>query len=104
MSSHLFEELETTCDRVALINDGHIIDVANMDDIRNRPAKDMKIEFTNEADYDKFLKAGYDIIRLQERFVTAAGKWLQIRCLKRTENIPLTLRIWKERSETAKLG
>ena len=29
MSSHMFEELETTCDRVALINDGHIIDVVN---------------------------------------------------------------------------
>ena len=68
MSSHLFEELETTCDRVALINDGHIIDIADMNEIRHRPVKDMKIEFTNKADYDKFVGAGYEITRLQEQY------------------------------------
>ena len=68
MSSHLFEELETTCDRVALINDGHIIDIAEMNEIRHRPVKDMKIEFTNKADYDKFVGAGYEITRLQEQY------------------------------------
>ena len=66
MSSHLFEELETTCDRVALINDGHIIDIADMNEIRHRPVKDMKIEFTNKA--DKFVGAGYEITRLQEQY------------------------------------
>ncbi len=74
MSSHLFEELETTCDRVALINDGHIIDVADMNEIRNRPIKDMKIEFTNAADYEKFKKAGYEITRLQEQYNQATIK------------------------------
>lgn len=68
MSSHLFEELETTCDRVALINDGHIIDIADINEIRHRPVKDMKIEFTNKADYDKFVGAGYEITRLQEQY------------------------------------
>lgn len=68
MSSHLFEELETTCDRVALINDGHIIDIADMNEIRHRPVKDMKIEFTNKADYDKFVGAGYEITRLQDQY------------------------------------
>ena len=68
MSSHLFEELETTCDRVALINDGHIIDIADMNEIRHRPEKEMKIEFTNKADYDKFVGAGYEITRLQEQY------------------------------------
>ena len=68
MSSHLFEELETTCDRFALINDGHIIDIADMNEIRHRPVKDMKIEFTNKADYDKFVGAGYEITRLQEQY------------------------------------
>ena len=68
MSSHMFEELETTCDRVALINDGHIIDVADMDDIRRRPVKDFKIEFNSDADYKKFQKAGYEIVRLQDEY------------------------------------
>lgn len=68
MSSHMFEELETTCDRVALINDGRIIDVADMNDIRRRPVKDFKIEFNSTADYKKFQKAGYEIVRLQDEY------------------------------------
>ena len=68
MSSHMFEELETTCDRVALINDGHIIDVADMNDIRRRPVKDFKIEFNSEADYKKLQKAGYEIVRIQDEY------------------------------------
>ncbi len=68
MSSHLFEELETTCDRVALIDGGKIVDVADMNEIRNRPVKDFKIEFTNLADYEKFKKTGYEITRLQPEY------------------------------------
>ena len=68
MSSHMFEELETTCDRVALINDGRIIDVADMNDIRRRPVKDFKIEFNSTADYKKFQKTGYEIVRLQDEY------------------------------------
>ena len=68
MSSHMFGELETTCDRVALIRDGHIADIAVMDEIRNRKIKEYKIEFVGEADYKKFKKAGYEIIRDQPAF------------------------------------
>ncbi len=68
MSSHMFEELETTCDRVALINNGHIIDVVNMDEIRNRPIKDFKIEFKSTDDYKNFLKEKYTITRKQKQY------------------------------------
>ena len=68
MSSHMFEELETTCDRVALINDGKIIDVVNMDEIRNRPIKDFKIEFNSTDDYKNFLKEKYVITRKQKQY------------------------------------
>lgn len=68
MSSHSFDELEATCDKVALINDGHIIDVCDMNDIRNRPIKDFKIEFNNKEDFEKFLKDNYTITRIQEQY------------------------------------
>ena len=68
MSSHMFEELEQTCDRVALINNGHIADIANMQDIRNRKNKDFKLEFNKHDDYARFLEAGYPIKRLQEQY------------------------------------
>lgn len=68
MSSHSFDELEKTCDKVALINDGHMVDLCDMEDIRNRPVRDFKIEFQTAADYQRFLNENYEIIRLQEQY------------------------------------
>lgn len=68
MSSHMFNEMEETCDRVALIDNGHIIDVADMKKIRNRPVKDFKIEFNKKKDYEKFKKLGYQITRDQPQY------------------------------------
>lgn len=68
MSSHSFEEIESTCDRVVLISDGHIVDVCNMNDITNRPVKDFKIEFNNKEDYQKFLKEDLKFTRLQDKY------------------------------------
>lgn len=68
MSSHSFEELEKTCDKVALINNGHIVDVCDMNDIRNRPVKDFKIEFYGAEDYVRFLDEKYEKIRLQDQY------------------------------------
>ena len=68
MSSHSFEEIESTCDRVVLISDGHIVDVCNMDDITNRPVKDFKIEFNSKEDYQEFLKEDLKFTRLQDEY------------------------------------
>ena len=65
MSSHMFEELETTCDRVALISNGYIADIATVSKIKNPEVKEYKIEFTNEEDYNSFKQAGYEIVRDQ---------------------------------------
>ena len=68
MSSHMFEEMEGTCDKVALINDGHIVDIANMNEIRNRKVKQFKIEFLSHDDFVRFKSEGYKIIRTQEQY------------------------------------
>ena len=68
ISSHMYEELETTCDRVALINNGHIEEITSMSDIRNRPTKEFKIEFNTAEDYARFLGEGYETVRLQEQY------------------------------------
>lgn len=68
MSSHSFEELEKTCDKVALINNGKIIDICNINDLKNRPTKDFKIEFYSNEDYKKFQQENYKIIRFQDKY------------------------------------
>lgn len=68
MSSHSFDELEKTCDKVAMISDGKIVDVVDMKSIRERLVKDFKIEFKRKGDYEKFQNEGYDVIRLQPQY------------------------------------
>lgn len=68
ISSHLYEELEKICDRVALIDKGRIINITDMNDVKNRPITDFKIEFNNVEDFTKFRELGYKIIRVQEKY------------------------------------
>lgn len=74
MSSHNFEELEGTCDKVALINDGRVIDVCDMNLINNPAEKEFKIEFNSENDYGKFLKEPYKVTRTQDNYNQATIK------------------------------
>ena len=64
----MYEELEKHCDRVALIDKGKIVDIADMNEIRNRPISDYKVEFNKKEDYDKFKTMGYKIIRDQKNY------------------------------------
>ena len=68
MSSHSFNELEDTCDKVALINKGKIIDIISLDDIDNLPTKTYKIEFNNVEDYKKFIKLKYEILETKPQY------------------------------------
>lgn len=66
MSSNSIEELEKVCDKVILISNGKILDVAELDVIRNIDFRDYKIEFNKKEEYLKFIEGRKDIIRLQD--------------------------------------
>ena len=68
ISSHMFEELEDLCDRVALIKDGRIIDIATMSEIKNPKTREYKIEFLNQQDYENFQKEPIEITRIKEKY------------------------------------
>jgi len=68
MSSHLYGEVEQLCDRVALIYNGRIAEIAEVDKIVNRPDTEYKIEFVNESDYLRFKKTGFKIVRDQRQY------------------------------------
>jgi ABC-2 type transport system ATP-binding protein len=54
MSTHLFDEVEDTCDKVALIRDGKILAVKSTKEIRHNENKSYKIEFASKSDYKRF--------------------------------------------------
>lgn len=60
MSSHMFDEVEHTCDKVALIKDGKIIAVKSTKEIKYNQEKAYKIEFNSHEDYKLFLAEPFD--------------------------------------------
>ena len=49
MSSHMFEEVERTCDRAAIIKEGRIVAVEEMENLRRSKRKEFEIVFADEA-------------------------------------------------------
>ena len=56
MSSHIFEEVEHTCDRILCIKDGKIITDQNIEDIKQNRQKHYHITFSNIQDAIDFSK------------------------------------------------
>ncbi len=54
LSSHMFPEVDATCDRIAIIKEGHIISTVVADEIRHNENKTFKIEFLTSDDFERF--------------------------------------------------
>ncbi|MCR4879977.1 MAG: ATP-binding cassette domain-containing protein [Bacilli bacterium] len=62
MSNHMFDELEETCDYVAFIKDGHLVDIVDIEHIHNRGFKEYTIRFQTHKDYEAFNTKGMEIL------------------------------------------
>ena len=56
MSSHMFDEVEKTCDRVAIIKQGKIISEIKIKEIEHKTDKEFEIRFKTKKDAEKFMK------------------------------------------------
>ena len=56
MSSHIFEEVERTCDRIGIIKEGHLIQEFDADELRHSRLKSYKVEFYNKQDLNEMIK------------------------------------------------
>lgn len=62
LSSHMFEEVEDTCDRIAIIKQGKLVTIVDPEDIRHADDKIFKIEFNTPGDYQRILLEGLDFV------------------------------------------
>jgi len=87
MSSHIFEEIEDCCDRVAFIKDGRLLDVLDLNEKRNGKDKVLRLKFKNEAEETRFSRictekiekdtnTGEDIVRFSEKDLGAVMQQL----------------------------
>jgi len=65
MSSHMFDEVEDTCDRVALIKDGRISSIVSVEEIKHHKDKTYKIEFHTKESYGSFITSKIELKRLK---------------------------------------
>lgn len=56
LSSHMFNEVEATCDRIAIIKDGRIVSMFDANSIKHNENKNFFIKFKKKDEFDKFLK------------------------------------------------
>ena len=55
LSSHIFSEIDNTCDRIAIIKDGKIVSEFVANDLKHASRKFYTVDFENEEEKKKFL-------------------------------------------------
>lgn len=59
MSSHMFDEVESICDKVSLIKDGHLIATIATQEITHNQEKVYKVEFATKEDFEHFTQEAF---------------------------------------------
>lgn len=66
LSSHIFSEIDATCDKISMIKDGHVVSSFNADKLRHNEDKTFKIEFINSENYHSFCENIPEVLTLTE--------------------------------------
>lgn len=56
LSSHIFSEVDSCCDRIAIIKDGSIVSLFDSASLKHKKNKTYKIRFASKDEYDFFIK------------------------------------------------
>lgn len=79
MSSHIFDEIERTCDRAAIIKDGRIVAIDHIPTLKQNVRKSYYVTFNNEQDIEKIKNAGFDYTAIDKcKFEIFIGKNLKL--------------------------
>ena len=74
MSSHMFEEVEKTCDRVGIIRQGRMVSIEDIDTLKKSKQKIYIITFKNHQDAYKFQKESFTIRNADDNVVEVVIK------------------------------
>jgi len=55
LSSHIFSEVDATCDRIAIIKEGVLVSTINPSQLQRNTNKAFKVEFASTKDYQTFI-------------------------------------------------
>lgn len=66
LSSHIFSEIDATCDKISIIKDGKLVSTFVADDLRHNESKTFKLEFTTKKVFENFKSQVIQEGRLKE--------------------------------------
>lgn len=84
MSSHIFEEVEKTCDRVGIIKNGHLMTVDSIYDLKERKQKKYLVTFKHKEEAENAAKDRNDVEYISENqvmFIVKGNIDSLIKCL-----------------------
>ncbi len=66
LSSHIFAEIDATCDRISIIKEGRIVSTFIADELRYGENKTFEVEFLNIRDFERFTTSSFnsDVIEI----------------------------------------
>jgi ABC-2 type transport system ATP-binding protein len=74
MSSHIFDEIERTCDRTAIIKEGHLVAIEDMKTLSQSKSKSYVISFLTKEMALAFMKEGFKVRESKGNQVTVFVK------------------------------
>lgn len=75
LSSHIFSEVDATCDNISIIKDGKHVATFHAADIKKTKTKTYVLEFKNKQEYLSFKKAPYKSIKEDEKKLI---RWVEV--------------------------
>jgi len=72
LSSHIFSEVDATCDKISIIKDGRLVSSFVANDLRHIQSKTYKLEFASKSEFIRFLS---DAVTLSSFEVASTKKY-----------------------------
>lgn len=80
LTSQVLEEVERICDRVAMISEGSIANIDDIEGIRAKQRKNYIIKFADQNEVFRFMKEPYEVIQIKEKqiIVNVQGEMMSL--------------------------
>ncbi len=78
LSSHIFSEIDSTCDRIAIIKDGEIVSEFVADELKHASRKFYTVVFRDASEKEKFLQFSTELSTLQLLSQTPDGVYVGV--------------------------
>ncbi len=85
LSSHIFTEIDATCDRISIIKDGRIVSTFIADELKYGESKTFEIEFIDISDFERFTTTNFNTEVVEVLEINKSKK--QVRLKTNDQNI-----------------